>query len=857
MRVLLRILRALLALVLVLVVITGGAAFYFVRQSWPRTSGSERLAGLGANVEVIRDAQGVPHIYADTTADLFMAQGWVHAQDRFFQMEFWRRIGQGRIAELFGKGALNQDRFIRTVGWHEVAKKEAEMLPPDVKAVLESYAGGVNAYTAAHGDALGLEFKILGLSGGANWTPEPWTLVNSLTWGKAMSFNLADNGSAELLRAALIQRGGAPLAEALLPPYPADMPVIANGAQSAVPASPAASRIAPSGQSKVNGAKSRIPPLCGGIRDFAGLPLACQLDQRVVALVRTGNAVAESIGLPKGSDIGSNNWVLAGSKTSTGKAILANDPHLGIQMPSIWYQVGLHCRTVSPACPFDVTGFSFAGTPGVVIGHNARIAWGVTNATIDTQDYFIEKPDPNNADAFEFMGKFEAATVREEQIRIAGQTEPVPLRVRSTRHGPIMNDVDSDLKDLPPMAMSWAALQPGTLVQSILAINTAQNWDEFRSALKYWDTPAQNFVYADVDGNIGYQLPGRHPIRTKSDGTIPVEGWTGENEWSGWVPYEQLPTRFNPPEGFIVTANNAIVDSTSQVFGKQRDWDHGYRAKRIVQMIQAKDKHSVDDIKAMHFDSRAIFADELLPELLAAAENTTGAAIPAPVIAALKSWDKRYTRESQGALIYEAAKLSLARAVFADDTGTLAADAIGVGSDTQAALSILLRTDGAPWWDDTGTPAKETRPEMLRRALEDAVKLLSARFGTDISGWRWGAAHVATFKNQTLGQSGIAPIERIFNRGPYPAEGGTALVNAVGHSSQDFSVRSLPSLRMIVDMGDFERSQAIHTTGQSGHAFHPNYDDMIQPWLDGRYNTLHWSRAAVDSAAAQRLTLTP
>jgi penicillin amidase len=823
MRVFLKIVRALLALVLVLVVAAGGAAFYLVRQPWPQTGGTAALKGLGAPVEVIRDANGVPHIYADTPADLFMAQGYVHAQDRFFQMEFWRRIGQGRIAELFGRGALNQDKFIRTIGWHEVAKKEATLLPPDVRSVLENYASGVNAYTAARGVALGLEFRILGLSGGANWTPEPWTPVNSLTWGKAMSFNLADNGGDELLRAALIRRGGEPLAEALLPPYPADMPVIATGAQSAAPARPAAARLA--------------------------------IDERALALTRIGNAVAESIGLPKGGDIGSNNWVLAGSKTSTGKAMLANDPHLGIQMPSIWYQIGLHCRSVSPTCPYDVVGFSFAGTPGVVIGHNARIAWGVTNATIDTQDYFVEKPDPNNPDAFEFKGQFEPATIRQEQIRVAGQAEPERLRVRITRHGPIMNDVDSSLKDLPPMAMAWAALEPGTLIQSILAINTAQNWDAFRNALKFWDTPAQNFVYADVDGNIGYQLPGRHPIRNGGDGTVPVEGWSGANEWAGWAPFDQLPSRFNPPEGFIVTANNAIVDAGSPLFGKQRDWDQGYRAKRIVQMIRARDKHSIDDVKAMHFDSRAIFADELLPEVLAAAED--GATIPVEVINALKQWDRRYTRDSQGALIYEAAKLSLARAVFADEAGPLAPDAIGVGSSTQSALRAILRTEAAPWWDDTGTPGKETRREMLRRALEDAVKLLSARFGADVSTWRWGAAHAATFKNQTLGQSGIAPIERIFNRGPFPADGGTALVNAIGHSAQDFSVRSLPSLRMIIDMGDFERAQAIHTTGQSGHAFHPNYDDMIQPWLDGRYNPMRWSRAAVDAAAAQRLTLTP
>ena len=825
MRILTRLLISLLALILVLAVALGGTVVYFARASFPQTSGKAQLPGLTGNVEIVRDHFGVPHIYADTTEDLFRAQGYVHAQDRFFQMEFSRRIGQGRIAELFGAGALGQDKFIRTIGWARVAEEEARTLPPDAKAALEAYAAGVNAYALPNADHLSLEFNVLKLIG-RDWKPEPWTPVNSLTWGKAMAFNLGDNSDQELLRAALIEKGGEALADAILPPYPADHPVIA-------PTNKA---------SRTN--------------EHAAAAVSASAGAGAIVLARLSRSTAEGIGIARGSDIGSNNWVLAGSKTTTGKPILADDPHLGIQMPSIWYEIGLHCRIVSAACPYDVIGVSFAGTPGVVIGHNARIAWGVTNGTVDTQDYFLEHADPQDTDAFEFKGAFEKAQIRDDRITVAGRTEPEVLRVRVTRHGPIMNDVDSALKDKPLMALSWAALRPGSLLQSVLAINRAQNWGEFRDALRLWDTPSQNFVYADVDGNIGYQFPGNVPVRAKGDGTRPVPGWSGEYEWTGFVPFEKLPTRYNPPEGYIATANNAVVDPESDVFLMARDWDYGYRAQRIVDLIQSREKFDVAAVQAMHTDAYSIFADELLPVLDTAAPAGSGEKIDA-AMAILRSWDKRYTRDSQGALVFETARLQLARAVFADELGDLATDALGVGTATWTALRNMMHDENSPWWDDVTTPAKETRAQIVTRALQATVADLEARLGTDASKWRWGAMHQATFRNQTLGTSGIAPIEMLFNRGPFNADGGTGLVNAIGQRPEDFAVRSVPSMRMIIDLSNLSASQLIHTTGQSGHTLNEHYDDFVDPWLNGRYNPLLWTRDDVQAHAAETLTLTP
>jgi len=834
-----RILIILLAVVLVVALVAGTGFLFVTRQSFPQISGRMTLSqantsrvqlpGLTGEVEIIRDIYGVPHIYADAPGDLFRAQGFVHAQDRFFQMEFSRRIGQGRIAELFGPGALEQDKFIRTVGWARVAEEEARLLDLEMTAILENYAAGVNAYALNNADRLGLEFKVLALTG-ASWSPEPWQPLNSLTWGKAMAWNLGDNLDAELARAALIERGGQALADALLPAYPADMPVI-------VPSSDTADR--QDKAAKVDKASSMSSP--SSLSKAAG---------QIYAL---NKRMQHAMGMVKGSDIGSNNWVLAGSKTDTGKPILANDPHLGIQMPSIWYQVGLHCRIVSAACPYDVVGFSFPGAPGVIIGHNARIAWGVTNSTVDTQDVFIEKPNPDNPNEFEFKGQFEPAQVREEKIAVRGQAEPAVITVRVTRHGPIINDAYG-IEGQPPMALSWAALRPGNLFKSVIELNRAQNWDDFRAALRHWSAPSQNFVYADVDGNIGYQFPGDIPIRAQGDGSVPVPGWTGEHAWSGFIPFESLPSRYNPPEGYIVTANNAIVDASYPHLLMARDMDHGFRAKRIVEMLNVEDTFTVEDMRQMHFDAHSPFADDVLLQL--SSVSAEGDATSQAALQALKAWDKRYARDSVGALIFEKYWLRLAHLVFDDEIGDGLQEVIGTGSHTRIVMRTLLADPAAPWWDNVATPEQETREGLMAQAFAETAADLKTKLGADVNQWQWGKLHQATFANQTLGRSGISLIEGIFNRGPFPAEGGSALVNATGHT-EALTVRAVPSMRMIVDMADLSRSLAIHTTGQSGHAYNAHYDDMIAKWLNGEQNPMLWSRADVQKNAEATLVLTP
>jgi len=796
-----------LSMLIVAIVATGGFSF-MVRRNFPAVNGTMKAAGLQAQVEVYRDSWGIPHIYASNSHDLFFAQGFVHAQDRFWQMEFWRRIGSGRLSEILGKATLEQDRFIRTLGWHRTAAQEWEQLDDETRAVLEAYAEGVNAYISTRRGRLGLEFTILSLTG-VKFEPEPWTPLNTITWAKVMAWDLGGNMDDELLRAHIAARLGTPAVSALMPPYPDDYPIIV------------------------------AHPLTGA------------------TLEAVPEAAFETHALGAGDSIGSNNWVVAGSRTETGTPLLANDPHLSIQMPSIWYEIGLHCDPVGPDCPYNVVGASFAGAPGVIIGHNDHIAWGVTNLPADVQDLFIERVNPENPNQYEYQGQWLDMEIVREEIRVAGEEEPVVVNARLTRHGPIINDVVGGPEEdwafgWQPLALSWTALQPGTLMKSILLLDRASNWDEFRKALSYWDVPSQNFVYADVKGNIGYQAPGRIPIRAKGDGSMPVPGWTGEYEWVGYIPFDELPRAFNPPEGYIVTANNAVVGPDYPYFISM-DWAPGYRARRIVELIEADPSLSLEDLQAIQGDSSPVYAQDILPYVLTLSSDDPRLV---EALNLLRMWDGRAVRDSAGAALFEALRLCLIDLTFGDELGEQLLRR--ARRTAMVALVDLLADETSPWFDNVTTPEVETRDEILLQALEEAVEELTETLGRKMARWRWGELHTATFENQSLGQSGIGFIEALFNRGPFAVDGTIATVNNTAYSpNHPYDVAVVPSYRQIVDLGDFTRSVSMHTTGQSGHPYHRHYDDMIDPWRNIEYHPMLWERADVEADAEAVLVLEP
>jgi penicillin G amidase len=854
--------RVSIALVAIAVVAGASGAYYLnsyipktvAPKSFPQVDGELHIPGLEGPVDVYRDEMGIPHIYAVSTHDLFFAQGYVHAQDRFWQMDFWRHIGSGRLSEMFGESQLETDKFLRTLGWRQTAEQEYAQLGPGTKAILDAYVEGVNAYIADREPVeLSLEYLILIGVLNPDYTIEPWTPVHSMTWGKAMAWDLRGNMGAEIERAVLLKTLTPDQVNELFPPYPEDHPVIVSEMSAEItnyqsPASSANSQSLNSNLSAIN--------------------LTQLADQF---------ALLDPLLGPAGSGIGSNSWAVSGDLTASGAAILANDPHLGIQMPSIWYQNSLHCRPKTEACRVEVAGFSFAGVPEVVIGHNDRIAWGFTNVGPDVMDLYIEKVNPDNPNQYEVNGGWVDFETRTETIRVAGG-DPVEITVRSTRHGPVLTESYGPLKDqvdleedpeaqpfkdkagvaLPEnyvISLAWTALTPSTPFEAIWGFNLARNWEEFREAARHFHVPAQNLLYADVDGNIGYQMPGDIPVRANGDGRLPVPGWTDDYEWTGYIPFEELPYAFNPSSGYIATANNQ-VNPRDYPYLITTDWNYGFRVTRIVDLLEnAPGKIDIAYIQSMQADAKNLNAETLVPVLLALELDPELASVRDQT---LGSWDYQNRADSQSAAVFEHFWWNLLMDTFKDD---LPEDYWpGGGSRWYEVMRRLVSQPDSLWWDDKDSEAMvETRDDMFVRAFEETVAQMQEEYGKDLAKWpAWGEIHGATFRNATLGESGIGPIEALFNRGPFATGGGSEIVNATGWTvGESFEVDWLPSLRMIVDMGDLRNSITVHTLGQSGHAYHPHYDDMAPLWATGQYYPMLWNEQAVISYAEEHLRLIP
>ncbi|MDX1614139.1 MAG: penicillin acylase family protein [Candidatus Promineifilaceae bacterium] len=822
-RIVLSVATVLLVAIVVLVVIVAVK----IRQPLPEISGTVLVNGVQEPIEILRDDYGIPHIYAQSTEDMFFGQGYVHAQDRFWQMEWWRHQAQGRLSEIVGEATLDIDRFLRNVGFNRIAESHLayyEANEPQYVAYLEAYADGVNAYIEQNPQALSVNFTILGLVG-EPWEIEPWTPVDSLSWGVAMAWDLRGSGSlfAEQERLLLQRELGEATVSEILPFYPyGERPVIAPS------------------KNLINAPIDRDDDLNGDSEEDEALN---RVDWKSIVDSFIGSPPA-SLVVGSGPFVGSNSWAVHGDHTESGLPLLANDTHLSIQMPSIWYEVGLH------APEWNVVGFSFAGVPGVVIGHNEHIAWGFTNIGPDVQDLYIEKLNPNNSLQYEFKGEWRDVEVLEEVIEVNGG-EDVVLEVRQTHHGPILNEVDDNIRDV--LALRWTAFEPSHTFLAIVQLNQARNFEEFREAASNFDVPTQNMLYADVEGNIGYQTPGLVPIRPTSDGLTPVPGWTGEHEWQGWIPFEDLPTVLNPPEGYIVTANNAVHDR-EYPYQISLYWAPGDRAQRIVDLLTesvAAGPVTVEDMARIQFDNYSFLAASYVP--LLEGLNSDDEQIQA-ALERLRGWDFQEEADSVPAALFEIFFMHLIQRTMSDDIG-----ANNVNEFRSAVFyHDLAEQADARWWDDQTTEQVETREEIIMLALADTISWFEERHGSRMNDWTWGRVHTATFVSQPLGQSGVGPIEALVNRGPFPSSGGTSIVNAASWDwNQPAAVGSIASERMIVDLSRLDESRAIHPTGQSGHPTSPHYDDMIPLWLAGEYHPMHFSRSAVDTAVEETLILQP
>ncbi|MFP5342882.1 MAG: penicillin acylase family protein [Candidatus Limnocylindria bacterium] len=846
--------------VLVVLVAGLGALAYVTGRALPQVSGTIRIAGLQGEVTVHRDIDGIAHIAAGTPHDLFLAQGYVHAQERMWQMEVWRHIGAGRLAELFGPDQLDTDRFIRTLGWRRAAERDLASIGPDARAALDAYAAGVNAWLDANRDQLGLAYLVIGVE------PEPWTVLDTLTWGKVQAWNLGGNMESEVFRMLADARLADPArTDQLFPPYRDGAPVITPGDAQADDRTGDAS-------SDGAGPSTAVPALTAAEatawRDVA------RLSGRALELA--GLDLAD--GLASDGGIGSNGWVVGPGRSLTGGALLANDPHLGISMPSIWFVNGLHCTTVDAACPYDVAGVSFPGVPGVVLGHNARIAWGATNADPDVQDLVIETPDP--ADPGRYIGPDGTAlpyVVRTERILVAGG-EPVTLEVRETVHGPILNDVDERLVDAPPLALRWSgthpAAAPDRTFEAILGLNTAHDFDDFRASLALYGAPSQNFVYADVDGRIGYQLPGYIPIRSdpRDRGLRPVRGDDGRGEWVGRIAYEDLPWQLDPDIGWIVSANNALVDDAYGPYLASEP-DPGYRAERIIELIDGygQDGLTVDELSIIQYDTAPLRARDVVGWLSGAAPTTADGRLLAARIA---DWDGVCDTVSTGCAAYMVWEYRVLRAIFDDELGPLAREYVG-SPLSWVVLGRLVTEPDDPWWDDVTTPdAVETGADLIARAMDEAAAELRADLG-DPSDWTWGRLHTATFRESTIGSSGIGPLEWYANPPTIAVDGVAGAINNTYYrfsrgypdptdptfepldTTELFTVTNLPSYRLVMDLSDLDGARLIITTGQSGNPFDRHHGDMIERWATGETVPLAFTPEAIERAAVSTLRLTP
>ncbi len=882
---------AIIAVLLVVVLLATTAGLVIVVQrGLPQRVGTAALAGLSADVEVVRDAAGIPQVYASTADDLFAAEGWLHASERMWQMEIWRRLGAGRLAELFGKSEVKSDAFVRTLGWRQSAARDLAAMDPTTRAALDAYARGVNAWLETHRDG-SLPFVITGLLGAgggfAGYRPKPWTALDTLTWAKVEAWSLGGNMDTELFNALLASRIDPQAVAELTPPYRSNWPVIVpTGAPGSGGAGATGSSTAPtSGSAAVLAAGSSAAASLG--------PSAALLD-----LAELGDHVSQLAGFtapgqagPAG--LGSNDWVVSGAHSASGHPILANDPHLGVMMPSIWYMIGLHCRPVSAACPYDVAGVSFPGAPGIVLGHNARIAWGFTNVNPDVEDLFVEQPDPADPSRYRYKGQDLPFTTRQETIKVAGGPD-VTLTVRSTVHGPVVSDVEDLLKPKAEgggglgqpgvvYALEWTATaQVQRTFQSILALDRAGDWPSFRNALRTFDAPSQNIVYADVDGHIGYQMPGLIPIRRSGDGSMPAPGWDGSHDWTGFIPFDRLPYLYDPPSGIIATANNAAVDAQFPYFIGQ-DWSPGYRAERIIQLLSATPKLTVADMQQIQ-------GDTLVPQArpfqaaLASASVAPSTADGRTVLERIRAWDEACGTASAGCAPYTVFVYHLLRDLFDPRLGASGKDGLArlfVGTERSVeTLIALLGQPASRWWDNPSTPAVETRDEVVAQALDQAGADLRTACG-DPANWTWGALHTVTFREPSLGSSGIGPLEALFDKGSYPVAGAPEAIDqtyfdlsrayvdpyattpqpAPGNDASGmrtlFEMVAGPSYRFVIDMGDLDGARIVQTTGQSGVPFDAHYGDLIGDWLANRDLPLPFTQAAVDRAGRERLTLTP
>ena len=814
-----RVLFWLLALVALILLGTAVWSWWRVRTALPQVDGALRVPGLGARVDVLRDARGVPHLRARSLDDLYFAQGYVTAQDRLWQMDLSRRLAEGELAEIFGSKLIERDVENRRLGFRLAAERGVDDLPSDVHRYLDSYARGVNAFIAAHRDRLPIEFVILG------YKPRPWSDADSVAVGLNMAKMLNTSWPADLEREQARAKLSPELYADLFPEdSPLEHPVAepVKGPAHAVPPENARSMPA-DGPSKAGLVSSDwgLDPVLDGLDSSGEYDLV----------------------------LGSNNWVISGAHTVSGKPLLSNDPHIAHSVPSVWYMIHLE------APGMNVSGVSLPGAPTVIIGHNQRIAWGMTNTGPDVQDLYIEQFNPGNPRQYLHNGQWVDAEIREEIIKVRGSMDD-RLIVRVTRHGPIISNPGER-----PLALSWTALQPHALQFPFVAINQAQNWQDFTKAIRDFTGPEQNMVFADVDGNIGYYAPAWVPIRRSGDGSVPEPGAADDYEWIGYVPFEDLPHAYNPASGIIATANSRVIPDGYPYFFTDA-FAAPFRTARIFDLLDAgtpgrqcnpastapnSAPHSacftVDDMLKIDMDIHPLDDAWLAPALVrAAAARPPSSGEARTAIDLLQHWNGEATADSPVPLICHDTMIALRERILRPKIG----DDLAHGNWSLSTIFVERVVDQrlARWLP----PGDADFEATLMTSLDDGLKRIGQRVkGDDPGAWRWGSTIPLTFHHPL---DPLPLIGRYFDVGPFPQAGTANTVKATTPGAG-------PSMRMVVDFSDLDGSVQNLTLGESGEVSSPYYADQFQAWYSGHSFPMLFSDAAVDRGAVHRLRMEP
>ncbi|MGD7006513.1 penicillin acylase family protein [Metabacillus sp. 84] len=771
--------------ILVFTLITAGIFVnVYTKSSLPVVAGEITIPGLLKETSVTRDEQGVPHIKAESDQDLYITQGYVQAQDRLFQMDLSRRQASGRLSEVVGEATVNRDKFFRTLGLRRAAEASLSAYDAESLKVLQWFADGVNTYIkdAQKEGKLPLEFTLLG------YEPEEWTPLDSLTIGKYMAFDLGGHWEDQAFRYWAAEHLTKEEATELYPSYPKDAPTI----------------------------------------------LAAYKDLEINIEESLAHAV-----LPREFN-GSNNWVVSGKKTTTGKPLLADDPHLGLATPSIWYQMHL----TSPSQ--NVSGVIFAGVPGIILGHNEKIAWGVTNTGPDVQDLYIEKRNPDNPEEFLYNGSYEKAEIIDEPIAVKGG-ETILYTVTETRHGPVMSEFSLDQKKDTVLAMKWTALMPSTELQAVLEMNRSKDWGEFEKALEDFHVPTQNFVFASEDGTIAYKANGKIPIRKKGDGLLPVPGWTDEYEWTGFIPWDKLPRSVNPDEGFLATANNKVIDD-SYPYHISHQWAQPYRYKRIEEFLTSKDELSAEDMKELQMDQKNLYAAEFVPEFLTVLKKQNLTAEEKEALAVLEEWNYEDNKDFAAPLIFHLWMKELPKHLFSEKIPKEMNELFrGKQQATDELLRKALNGEKSVWIENKGG-----LEQVLQHTLKKVMADVRDRYGDERSGWKWGNYHRVYFAHPLSSASPV--LQWVFNsQKPIPAGGSQVTVKAAAYKA-DGTVDHGAPWRFVADLSDLSKAYHSNSPGQSGHFRSEWYSNQLRNWTEGMY---HETKMNLDAANGDVLILLP